>query len=93
MTFHTIFNRTLGGAVAALAISSMACAADYSFNLQSFLPAQATIPSKIIDVWADNVEEASGGRIEINRYAAMQLGGKPPELIDQKLRRASQVVA
>ena len=24
-------------------------------------------------------------RIEINRYAAMQLGGKPPELIDQVL--------
>jgi len=83
MTFHTTFHRTLGGAVAALAMSSVAWAADYSFNLQSFLPAQATIPSKIIDVWADNVEEASGGRIEINRYAAMQLGGKPPELIDQ----------
>ena len=85
MTFHTIIHRTLGGAVAALAMSTMACAADYSFNLQSFLPAQATIPSKIIDVWADNVEQASGGRIEINRYAAMQLGGKPPELIDQVL--------
>jgi len=85
MTFHTIIHRTLGSAVAALAMSTMACAADYSFNLQSFLPAQATIPSKIIDVWADNVEQASGGRIEINRYAAMQLGGKPPELIDQVL--------
>ena len=85
MTFHTIIHRTLGGAVAALAMSTMAGAADYSFNLQSFLPAQATIPSKIIDVWADNVEQASGGRIEINRYAAMQLGGKPPELIDQVL--------
>ena len=85
MTFHTIFHRTLAGAVAALALSGAACAADYSFNLQSFLPAQATIPSKIIDVWADKIEEASRGRIEINRYAAMQLGGKPPELIDQVL--------
>lgn len=73
----------VGGAILALSTSSMAYAAEYSFNLQSFLPAQATIPSKIIDVWADNVEEASGGRIEIVRYASMQLGGKPPELIDQ----------
>ncbi len=61
----------------------MAFAVEYTFNLQSFLPAQATIPSKIIDVWADQVEEASGGRIEIKRFASMQLGGKPPELIDQ----------
>ena len=73
----------LGGAALALSLPIAAQAADFTFNLQSFLPAQATIPSKIIDVWADDVEEASGGRIEIKRFASMQLGGKPPELIDQ----------
>lgn len=66
-----------------LAVATPALAADYEFNLQSFLPAQATIPSKIIDVWADKIEEESEGRIQINRYASMQLGGKPPELLDQ----------
>ena len=75
----------LGGAAIGLGMSSMAIAAEYNFNLQSFLPAQATIPAKIIDVWADKIEAVSGGRIEISRYAAMQLGGKPPELIDQVL--------
>jgi|TARA_B110000908_G_scaffold40809_1_gene49507 TRAP-type C4-dicarboxylate transport system substrate-binding protein len=75
----------LGGAAIGLGLSSMAMAAEYNFNLQSFLPAQATIPAKIIDVWADKIESASGDRIEITRYAAMQLGGKPPELIDQVL--------
>lgn len=83
MTMRKSIMGYVGGAILALSTSSMAYAAEYSFNLQSFLPAQATIPSKIIDVWADNVEEASGGRIEIVRYASMQLGGKPPELIDQ----------
>ena len=58
-------------------------AADFEFNLQSFLPAQATIPAKIIDPWADKIEEASGGKIKINRFPSMQLGGKPPQLIDQ----------
>lgn len=58
-------------------------AADYELKLQSFLPAPATIPSKIIDVWADKIEAESGGRIEIQRFASMQLGGKPPELFDQ----------
>ena len=75
----------LGGAAIGLGMSSMAITAEYNFNLQSFLPAQATVPSKIIDVWADKIEAASSDRIEITRYAAMQLGGKPPELIDQVL--------
>ena len=73
----------LSGAALALGLGAPAMAADYNFNLQSFLPAQATIPSKIIDIWADSVEEASGGKIEITRYPSMQLGGKPPQLIDQ----------
>ena len=75
----------LGGAAIGLGMSSMAITAEYNFNLQSFLPAQATVPSKIIDVWADKIEAASSDRIEITRYAVMQLGGKPPELIDQVL--------
>lgn len=60
-----------------------AAAAEFELRLQSFLPAQATIPSKIIDVWADKIEADSEDRIEIKRFAAMQLGGKPPELFDQ----------
>lgn len=73
----------LGGSILAMGLSNSAFAQEYSFNLQSFLPAPATIPAKIIDVWADQIEEASGGRIGITRYPAMQLGGAPPELIDQ----------
>ncbi|MCP5088717.1 MAG: TRAP transporter substrate-binding protein, partial [Rhodobacteraceae bacterium] len=83
MTIRNTLIGLVGGAAVALAASGAASAAEFSFNLQSFLPAQATIPSKIIDVWADEVEEASGGRIEIKRFASMQLGGKPPELLDQ----------
>ncbi|WP_372886245.1 TRAP transporter substrate-binding protein [Shimia sp.] len=82
MAIHKTLLGFVGGAALALA-GTGALAAEYTFNLQSFLPAQATIPSKIIDVWADEVEEASGGRIEIKRFASMQLGGKPPELLDQ----------
>lgn len=66
-----------------LSLGTQASAAEFEFNLQSFLPAQATIPSKIIDVWADKIESDSNGRIEIARYPSMQLGGKPPELFDQ----------
>lgn len=83
MTIHKTLLSLVGGAALAITSSGATLAAEYSFNLQSFLPAQATIPSKIIDVWADEIEEASAGRIEIKRFASMQLGGKPPELFDQ----------
>lgn len=81
-----ITRRTLMSAVSGLAFTALATAAsaqDVKMNLQSFLPAQATIPAKIIDVWADKVEASSGGEIGITRYPSMQLGGRPPELIDQ----------
>lgn len=75
----------LASVAIALGLANAAQAAEFEYNLQSFLPAQATIPAKIIDVWADNIEAASEGRIEITRYPSMQLGGKPPELLDQVL--------
>lgn len=83
MTIHRKLLSFIGGAAIAICTPSLTLAAEFTFTLQSFLPAQATIPSKIIDVWADEIEAASDGRIEIERYASMQLGGKPPELIDQ----------
>lgn len=85
MTTRRTFIGALAGAAITFGLTTPAFAAEFNFNLQSFLPAQATIPSKIIDVWADQVEEASGGRIKITRYASMQLGGKPPELFDQTI--------
>lgn len=75
--------RLFSAVTIALGLSGTAKAAEYEFNLQSFLPAQSTIPAKIIDVWADKIEEASDDRVKITRYPSMQLGGKPPELIDQ----------
>lgn len=91
MTIHRTLLSLFGGAAIAVCTPSLTLAAEYNFNLQSFLPSQATIPSKIIDVWADEVEEASGGRIEITRFASMQLGGKPPELIDQVIDGAIDI--
>ena len=79
-----VFGLLSAGAFA-LSISTTSFAQEFEFNLQSFLPAQATIPKEIIDVWADDVEKASNNRIKINRYPAMQLGGAPPELLDQVL--------
>jgi C4-dicarboxylate-binding protein DctP len=46
-----------------------------TLKLHQFLPAQANVPKLVLDVWADNVEAASDGRIKVDRYPSMQLGG------------------
>ena len=37
----------------------------------------------MLEPWAKQVEENSGGRVKIEIFPAMTLGGKPPELISQ----------
>jgi TRAP-type C4-dicarboxylate transport system substrate-binding protein len=74
------------GAVAGAATTAMlpgARAADMTLRFHQMLPPQATIPAKAIKPWADKVEKESGGRIKVQRFDAMALGGKPPELFDQ----------
>jgi TRAP-type C4-dicarboxylate transport system substrate-binding protein len=47
------------------------------------LPAQAPVPRNFIVPWAQKVEKESGGRIKIEHYPSMQLGGTPPQVYDQ----------
>jgi len=87
----TVFG--LMGAAAALALTAgTATAQDVTLRLHQFLPAQANVPRLVLDVWADNVERDSGGRIEIERYASMALGGTPPELMDQMLDGIADII-
>lgn len=78
-------------AIAALSATS-AMAQEVTLKLHQFLPAQANVPKLILDVWADKIEEASEGRIKIDRYPSMQLGGKPPELMDQAIDGVADIV-
>jgi len=73
------------GAVAAgmMAAAGTATAADVTLKLHQLLPLRAGIPAKFLEPWIEKVETESGGRIEIEHYPSMQLGGKPPELAQQ----------
>ncbi|WP_374626845.1 TRAP transporter substrate-binding protein [Devosia sp.] len=71
------------GALAALAMTTSALAQEVTLRLHQMLPAQATIPAKALTPWAEKVQADSGGRIKVELYPAMQLGGAPPDLYDQ----------
>jgi C4-dicarboxylate-binding protein DctP len=83
----------LGAAALALGLAGApAQAQEVTLTLHQFLPAQANVPKLVLDVWADNVERDSGGRIKIDRYPSMQLGGSPPELMDQAIDGVADIV-
>lgn len=90
--------RSLFGFVAAAAIAvgglgtTPAFAQEATLKLHQFLPPQANVPRLVLDVWADNVEEDSNGRIKVDRFPSMQLGGRPPELIDQAIDGVADVI-
>jgi TRAP-type C4-dicarboxylate transport system substrate-binding protein len=71
-------------AAGVMALSALPSAAqEVTLRLHQFLAPVAPVPSKILKPWGEEITKASGGRIKIEHYDAMSLGGRPPELIDQ----------
>lgn len=69
--------------VAGLMVAVSASAQDYTFKLHHFLGPTTPTQTETIEPWARAVEAASGGRVAIEIFPSMSLGGKPPELVQQ----------
>jgi TRAP-type C4-dicarboxylate transport system substrate-binding protein len=68
---------------AALAALSLGAAAQTTLKLHHFLGPKAPAQTQMLEPWAQRVEKASGGKVKIEIYPSMSLGGKPPQLINQ----------
>jgi TRAP-type C4-dicarboxylate transport system substrate-binding protein len=68
---------------AAALIAGGAQAQEFTFKFHHFLSELAPAHTGMLAPWAERVEAASGGRIDIEIYPSMSLGGRPPELIQQ----------
>jgi TRAP-type C4-dicarboxylate transport system substrate-binding protein len=84
----TSFNRrttlALLGAAATFTLAGQAVAQTVTLRLHQMLPPQATIPARALIPWAQKVEKESGGKIKVQLYHAMSLGGgSPATLFDQ----------
>ncbi|MFC4213883.1 TRAP transporter substrate-binding protein [Pseudophaeobacter arcticus] len=82
-------------AAVALAIGlvpSTTLAQEVTLRLHQFLPAPATVPKHILKPWGAAVEERSGGRIKIEHFDSMALGGKPPGLMDQAVDGVADII-
>lgn len=56
---------------------------EYTFTLHHFLGPQAPAQVDMLEPWAERIEQASDGRVAIEMYPSMSLGGTAPELIRQ----------
>lgn len=72
--------------------ATAATAQEVTLKLHQFLPEQANVPAHVLIPWMEQVEADSDGGIEIEHYPAMQLGGTPPQLIDQAREGVADII-
>lgn len=79
------WSKRLLALVVATAIGQAAEAANPEVTLKVHhqLPAHSVTQANLLEPWAKKITEASDGRIQFQFYPSMQLGGTPPQLVDQ----------
>ena len=97
MSFTRRHVRKLAGVATAAAVglglsATVSVAQDVTLRMHQFLPAQANVPKNILIPWLEKVEAESEGRIKIDHFGSMQLGGRPPELISQAIDGVADIV-
>lgn len=86
------FLKLAGTTALATMLATGAFAQEVTLRMHQFLPAQANVPKNVLVPWAERVMEASDGRIEIQHFPSMQLGGTPPQLIDQAIDGVADII-
>src|ERR1700691_1133748 len=70
-------------AAPAVARLARADAAQFTFKLHHSFSSVSSAHDRFLVPWARQVEAQSAGRIRIDLFPSMQLGGQPAELFDQ----------
>ena len=65
------------------AVALPAAAQEVTLKVHHFWPPGAMPPSQLLVPWCDKIAKDSGNRLKCQIYPAMQLGGTPPQLVDQ----------
>lgn len=89
------FMATAGIALAAPAVlkSTIARAQDaVTLRLHHFLPPAANVHQHLLMPWAKTLADESDGKLTVEIFPAMQLGGKPPQLYDQAVNGVVDIV-
>jgi TRAP-type C4-dicarboxylate transport system substrate-binding protein len=83
MRFCTRFAAALAALLLAGVPGTGSLAQTVTLKLHHYVPAQSNQQKFWFEPWAKKLEQASGGRLKVEIYPSMQLGGRQPQLFDQ----------
>jgi TRAP-type C4-dicarboxylate transport system substrate-binding protein len=86
------FSLLATGLVVAVGAALPARAAEVTLTVHHFLSATSPAQVSFMQPWADRVAKQSNGRIKVEIYPSMSMGGKPPELYRQVRDGAADIV-
>ena len=92
MQIATRLTAVAAGLAIVLGLSNGGYAQDHVFKLHHLLSAKAPAHTKMLVPWAEQVAKNAGGRVKIDIYPAMSLGGKPPQLFRQAVDGVVDIV-
>lgn len=87
-------NPFLKSTLAALVLASAAGAAqaqEVTLRVHHFMSQRAPLHSQFLTPWAETLEKASAGRIKVELFDSMSLGGRPGDLYDQAVDGAVEI--
>jgi len=84
--------RSLAPFALAAAFAFPASAQEVTLKVHHFWPPGAMPPSTLLVPWCDKIAKDSGGKLKCQIYPAMQLGGAPPQLIQQAMDGVADIV-
>ena len=76
----------------AASIALPAAAQEVTLKVHHFWPPTAMPPSTLLVPWCDKIAKDSNNRMKCQIYPAMQLGGAPPQLIQQAMDGVADIV-
>jgi len=71
------------GVLVVAAVAAPVRAQEVTLRLHTFVPPVSNPPRTFLIPWMERVNKASNGRLKVQGYWSMQLGGKAPQLLDQ----------
>ncbi|MGI9390081.1 MAG: TRAP transporter substrate-binding protein [Boseongicola sp.] len=80
MKIRKLSKSVIAGLAIAVTAAGASFAEEFEFKLHHFLSPKAPAHTKMLEPWAQRIMDASDGRIKIEIFPSMTLGGKPPQL-------------
>ncbi|MGR3660678.1 MAG: TRAP transporter substrate-binding protein [Paracoccaceae bacterium] len=87
--------QVIRGTLAALFLAGSATvvsAQDVTIRIHHFMSEKAPLHAQMLVPFAERIKEASDGRINVELYSSMSLGGRPGDLYDQAVDGAVDVI-